>query len=66
MDISGIFILVEFGGIFKLVEFSGFFRCRVNISGNFRLVDFSGFLIFQFRVRVVYYKAFLLTIKGNK
>jgi hypothetical protein len=34
VDISGIFILVEFGRIL---------RCRVDISGNLRLVDLSGF-----------------------
>ena len=46
MDISGIFILVEFGRIFGLVESGGFLRCRVDISGNIRLVDLSGFPIF--------------------
>ena len=43
MDISGIFILVEFGKILGLVESGGFLRYRVDISGNLRLVDFSGF-----------------------
>ena len=43
VDISKIFILVEFGGIFGLVEFGGFLRRRVDISGNLRLVDLSRF-----------------------
>ena len=43
MDISGIFILVEFGGILGLVESSGFLRCRVDIGRNLRLVDLSRF-----------------------
>jgi hypothetical protein len=47
VDISRIFILVEFGRILRLVE-----------SGRFPR--------FQFRVRVVYYKAFLLIIGGSK
>jgi hypothetical protein len=43
VDISGIFILVEFGRILRLVESGGFLRCRIDISGNLRLVDLSGF-----------------------
>ena len=43
VNISRIFILVEFGKILRLVESGGFFRCRVDISGNLRLVDFSRF-----------------------
>ena len=52
MDISGIFILVEFGRVLRLVEFSRilrlvessrFLRCRVDISRNLRLVDLGGF-----------------------
>ena len=68
MDISGIFILVEFGGILKLVESSGFLRCGVDISGNLRLVDLSRFpkFYFRFRFRAVYYKAFLLITGGGK
>jgi hypothetical protein len=57
---------VEFGGILKLVESSGFLRYRIDISRNLRLVDLSGFPRFQFRVRVVYYKAFLLITGGSK
>ena len=77
MDISGIFILVEFGRILRLVESSGFLRCRVDISRNLRLVDLGGNLrlvdlsrfprfYFRFRFRAVYYKAFLLIIGGGK
>ena len=68
MDISGIFILVEFGGILRLVESGGFLRYRVGISENLRLVDLSGFLrfYFRFRFRAVYYKAFLLITGGGK
>ena len=43
VDISRIFILVEFGRILGLVEFSGFLRRRVDISRNLRLVDLGGF-----------------------
>ena len=57
---------MEFSGILKLVEFSGFFRHRVDNSGNLMLIDFSKFPRFQFRVRVVYYRAFLFTIRGSK
>ena len=66
MDISRIFILVEFGGILKLVESSRFLRCGVDIGGNLRLVDLGRFSRFQFRVRAVHYKAFLLTTGGSK
>jgi hypothetical protein len=68
VDISGIFISVEFSRILRLVESSGFLRCRVDISGNLRLVDLSRFprFYFGFRFRVVYYKAFLLIIGGGK
>ena len=77
MDISRIFILVEFGRILKLVEsgrflrlveFSKFFRCRVDISRNLRLVDLSIFLrfYFRFRFRAVCYKIFLLITGGGK
>jgi hypothetical protein len=43
VDISGIFILVEFGGILRLVESGGFLRCRIDISGNLKLVDLGRF-----------------------
>jgi hypothetical protein len=43
VDISRIFILVEFSRILGLVESGGFLRCRIDISGNLRLVDLSGF-----------------------
>jgi hypothetical protein len=48
------------------VEFSKFLKRGVDIGGNLRLIDFSEFLRFQFRVKVVYYKAFLLIIRGSK
>ena len=66
VDISGIFILVEFGRILRLVESSRFLRRGVDISRNLRLVDLSRFPRFQFRIRAVYYKAFLLIIGGGK
>ena len=68
MDISRIFILVEFGRILRLVESSGFLRYRVDISRNLRLVDLSRFprFYFRFRFRAVHYKAFLLIIGGGK
>ena len=43
VDISRIFISVEFGRILRLVESSRFLRYRVDISRNLRLVDFSRF-----------------------
>ena len=66
MGVNRSFILVEFGKISKLVELSGFFRCGVDINRNLRLIDFSKFPKFQFRVRVVYYRAFLLIIRGSE
>ena len=57
---------MEFSGIVRSVESSGFLRYRVDISRNPRLIDLSKFLKFQLRVRVVYYKIFLLTVKGSK
>ena len=77
MDISRIFILVEFGRILGLVESGGFLRYRVDISRNLRLVDLGRNLrlvdlgrfprfCFRFGFRAVYYKAFLLIIGGGK
>jgi hypothetical protein len=57
---------VEFGGILGLVESSRFLRYRVDISRNLWLVDLGRFPRFQFRVRAVYYKAFLLITGGSK
>ena len=54
---------MEFSGIVRLVKSNRFLKCRVDISRNFRL---SRFPKFQFRVKVVYYKAFLLTTGGGK
>ena len=48
------------------MESGGFFRCRVDINRNLRLMDLSRFFKFQFRVKVVFYKAFLLIIGGGK
>ena len=62
-DVSGYLISVEFGGIIKSVKSSRFLRCRVDISGNLRL---NRFLKFWFRVKVVYYRAFLFAIRGGK
>ena len=48
------------------MKFGGFLRYKVDISGNLRLIDLSGFLKFQFRVRVVFYRVFLLATGGSK
>ena len=63
IDASGYPVLVKFSGIVRSVEFSKFLKYRVDIGGNLRLNKFSKF---QFRVRVVHYKAFLLAIGGGK
>ena len=65
-DIIRYLILVEFSRIIRSVESGKFLRYRVNINRNLRLIDFSGFLKFQFRVRVVFYRVFLLTTGGGK
>jgi hypothetical protein len=57
---------VEFSRILRLVESSGFLRYKIDISGNPRLVDLGGFPRFQFRVRVVRCKVFLLITGGSK
>ena len=57
---------MEFSRILRLVESGGFLRCRIEISRNLRLVDLSRFFRFWFRVRAVYYKAFLLITGGSK
>ena len=62
-DIGGYLVLIKFSGIIRSVKSSEFLRYRVDISGNLRL---GGFLKFWFRVRVIYYKAFLLTMGGGK
>ena len=66
MEFGGILRLVESGGFLRLVESGGFLRCGVDISRNLRLVDLGRFSRFQFRVRAVHYKAFLLIIGGGK
>ena len=45
---------------------SGFLKYRVDISRNLRLMDLSKFFKFWFRVKVIYYKVFLLIIGGGK
>ena len=60
------FILIEFGGIPRLVKSNKFLRYRVDIDRNLRLINFSRFLRFQFRVKIVCYRTFLLTIRGGK
>ena len=62
-DVGRYLILVEFSRIIKSVESSRFLRYRVDIGGNFRL---SGFFKFQFGVRVVHYRVFLLATGGSK
>ena len=63
IEASRYLILVEFSGIVKSVKSSKFLKYRVDISRNLRL---SRFFKFQFRVKVVYYKAFLLIIRCGK
>jgi hypothetical protein len=43
VDISRIFILVEFSEILRLVESGGFLRYRIDIGRNLRLVDLGRF-----------------------
>ena len=57
---------MEFSRIVRLVESSRFLRYGVDISRNLRLVDFSRFSKFQFGVKVVFYKVFLLATGGGK
>ena len=74
IDISGYFrSLVDISGYFRSlmdasrylvsVKFGGIIRYRVDISRNLRL---SGFPKFQFRVKVIHYRAFLLVMGGGK
>ena len=62
-DISRYLISVKFSGIVRSIKFSGFLRYRVDISRNLRL---SKFFKFWFKVKAVYYRAFLLIIGGSK
>ena len=57
---------MEFSGIIRLIKSNKFFKCGVDINRNLRLMDLSRFLKFQFRVKVVSYKAFLFAIGGGK
>ena len=63
MGASGYLVLVEFSGIIRSVEFNRFLRYRVDIGRNLRL---NRFFKFQFRVKAVYYRAFLFIIGGGK
>ena len=65
-DIIKYLILVKFSGIIRSVESSKFLKYKVDISRNLRLMDLSRFPKFQFGVRVVFYKAFLLVTGGGK
>ena len=65
-DVIRYLILVKFSRIVRLVEFSKFLRYKVDISGNLKLIDLSRFFKFQFGVRAVYYRVFLLAIGGGK
>ena len=66
MDVSRNFILIEFSGIPRLVKSNKFLRYRVDINRNLKLMDFSRFFKFQFGVKMVRYKTFLLIIRGGK
>ena len=66
MDVSRNFILMEFGGIPRLVKSSKFLRRRVDIGKNLKLIDFSKFFRFQFGVKMVCCRTFLLAIRGGK
>ena len=66
VDVIRYLILVEFSGIIRSVKSGEFLRYKVDISRNLRLIDLSGFSKFWFRVRVVFYRTFLLAIKGSK
>ena len=66
MDVSGKFILIKFSRIPGLVKSKKILRHRVDMGGNLRLMDFSGFPKFQFRVRMVRCRTFLLIIRGSK
>ena len=54
---------MEFSGIIQSVKSSRFLRYKIDINKNLRL---SKFFKFQFRVKVVHYKTFLLTTGGSK
>ena len=57
---------MEFSGIPRLVESSKFLRRKVDIGGNLKLINFSKFPKFQFRVKMVYCRTFLLIMRGGK
>ena len=45
---------------------SKFLRHRVDINKNLRLINLNKFFKFWFKIKVAYYKAFLLIIRGSK
>ena len=57
---------MEFGEIPRFIGFGKFLEYKIDISGNLRLINFSRFFRFWFRVKAVYYKVFLLIIRGSK
>ena len=59
-------ILVKFSRIIRLVESGKFLKYRINISRNLRLINFSKFFKFWFRVKAVFYRAFLFATGGSK
>ena len=58
--------MVKFSRIIRLIKSSKFLRCGADINKNLRLIDFSRFLKFWFRVKAVYYRAFLFAMGGGK
>ena len=66
MDVVRYLILVKFSGIIRLVKSGGFLRYKVDINKNLRLINLSGFFTFRFKVRVVFYRVFLLATGGGK
>jgi hypothetical protein len=59
-------MLVEFLYWWNLVKFSGFLRHTAYINRNLKLINLSTFLRIRFKVKVIYFKAFLFIIKGGK
>ena len=48
------------------MESGKFFKYKVDISKNPRLIDPSRFPKFQFRAKVIYYRALLHIVRGSK
>ena len=67
IDVSRYFrSLIDVGGYSRSLTDANRYLILVEFSRIIRLVDLSKFLKFQFRVRVVFYRAFLLTMGGGK